>query len=279
MNKKLSFATFAVLTGFMSAGIGSETAHGKSLKCNKRQTTCEVRTKDLTIGDRVGVFNPEGVLVAVGEVKKIRSQKRTIKIKKRHGDIDRKDRIALLDTKGSLNSAPTKYKTFNEKNRSIGASAGYTYVGIAQGISAFGVSIWRPKGGLEYVVRGSFISGEGETAINENNDTSEATYGVSLTGFGGMGGVGYTMLKDKPMSFRVEGVAGMLYTQYDAPAAEDEAETAALNDIESGIGFVSKGTISALWNLEKIGLSFDLATGMYHEAPIGSFAAGLHHPF
>src|SRR4051812_16205965 len=71
---------------------------GRDLMCNKKQTKCLTESTDLTIGDQVGIFNDEGELVATGEVKAMRGDRRAVLINTRHGDINSGYHLALLET-------------------------------------------------------------------------------------------------------------------------------------------------------------------------------------
>ena len=54
-----------------------------SLRCNKKQTQCQIKTKRLTVGDYVGVFGEDNIFWAVGKVNKIVGLKRIVKITKK----------------------------------------------------------------------------------------------------------------------------------------------------------------------------------------------------
>ncbi|MCX6129788.1 MAG: hypothetical protein NTX25_12110 [Proteobacteria bacterium] len=72
-------------------------------KCDKPQNYCEVETKRLTIGDKLGVFSTDGQLVAIGEVSEIRSRSRTVKILKKWGLLYRSYEMEPIDDEKANN--------------------------------------------------------------------------------------------------------------------------------------------------------------------------------
>ena len=61
----------------------SSSAYSYSVRCNKDQTQCQIKTKRLTVGDFVGIFDEYKYLQAVGKITKIVGKKRILKITKK----------------------------------------------------------------------------------------------------------------------------------------------------------------------------------------------------
>src|SRR5690242_19276795 len=95
----------AAVCGFGGAAFGKA-----ELQCNRKQTKCVTETTQLTIGDEVGVFNPDGELVATGEVTNMKGERRAVVINKRHGSIHGNYNLALLETKPSDAHFASTYK-------------------------------------------------------------------------------------------------------------------------------------------------------------------------
>ena len=51
--------------------------------CNSQKTSCEVDTKRLTMGDRVGIFSTGNLLLAIGKVQRLKGKTRVVKITKK----------------------------------------------------------------------------------------------------------------------------------------------------------------------------------------------------
>ncbi len=190
----------------------SPAALAKSLQCNSRQTLCVISgSNDLTIGDRVGVFNEDGQLVATAEVSRMRGDRRSLAIASRTGRIERDDRVALLDTSAIDGAEPVEYQKYREPAKyEIGTNLAYSTITLGDSLPGFEASLYvqmRKWGGWQFTGRFVADAVNGKTSIA---DSSSDKVPLTMRGFGLLGGVGYEWLRSQPLSVRVEAAVGAM---------------------------------------------------------------------
>lgn len=277
MMKKLKLNSMvAVAAGMMSL---SSVAMAKAeLLCNKKQTKCVADSTRLTIGDEVGIFNTDGEMVAKGEVMAMKGERRAVQINKRYGSVRRDYKLALLETKpgdgGVANYAVYK----NPAENLIGASAGLSTITIGEGspaaeYSAFGQH--RLDSGLLLVGRAVFTAMEGEvTRYGELNGLERQP--ISVSGFGLLGGIGYTVREGKTLAFRGELAAGGMFVSADIGGDAD-----AVNDpnyearVRNGMNWYGRGSVGLMLNLSSWHVHMDVAQSAIYQASATTLAVGL----
>lgn len=271
---KANLAVLAIL-----AGVAAVPAYGRDgLECNKKQTRCLTETKDLTVGDQVGIFNDDGELVATGEVKGMRGDRRAVLINKKHGSIRRGYNLALLEGQSSDASVGPSYKIYREPAKlAAGGSLGYSSISIGEGSPATEMSMyaqWRKWGGLLLIARGVYTATEGEVSYYTDDGLERAP--ISMSGVGLLGGIGYTLRDTKPISFRGELGLGTMWVNASIdgdPSMVDEVGSKAR--VKNGFGAYGRGSIGAVWNLSDWHLHADLAESLVYEALAYTLAFGV----
>ena len=190
----------------------SPAAFAKSLQCNSMQTLCIISdSSELTIGDRVGVFNSDGQLVATAEVSRMRGDRRSLAIAHRTGRIGRDDRIALLDTSAIDGAAPVEYQKYREPAKyEIGTNLAYSTITLGDSLPGYEASLYgqmRQWGGWQFTGRFVADAVSGKTSIA---DGSADKVSLTMHGFGLLGGVGYEWFRSQPLSVRVEAAVGAM---------------------------------------------------------------------
>ena len=190
----------------------SPAALAKSLQCNSMQTLCIISdSSELTIGDRVGVFNSDGQLVATAEVSRMRGDRRSLAIAHRTGRIGRDDRIALLDTSAIDGAAPVEYQKYREPAKyEIGTNLAYSTITLGDSLPGYEASLYgqmRQWGGWQFTGRLVVDAVSGKTSIA---DGSADKVPLTMHGFGLLGGVGYEWFRSQPLSVRVEAAVGAM---------------------------------------------------------------------
>lgn len=261
---------FAVLAYVMV----SNDALAGAIQCNKAQTKCVIEKRDVTIGDQVGVINSQGELVATGEVKGIRGEKRAVLITKRHGAISNDYKVALLST-GPMGENPQSFKVYKEPAKYfVGASMDYGILSVAGGASGFGITPYgtmRYNNGLEFVGRGIYSSYSTKMDIADRTSTLEAPFEMRQLGL--LGGVGYRMLESNPLSFRGElslGISNIAAT-IDGDATLVDKEYNSRVKVKNGWSPMGRWSFGAYYRLNKYLLSIDAFQSLTYEA----LASGL----
>ena len=152
----------------------SPAAWAKSLQCNSMQTLCIISdSSELTIGDRVGVFNADGQLVATAEVSRMRGDRRSLAIASRTGRIERDDRIALLDTSAIDGAAPVEYQKYREPAKyEIGTNLAYSTITLGDSLPGYEASLYvqmRKWGGWQFTGRFVADAVSGKTSLADGS--------------------------------------------------------------------------------------------------------------
>lgn len=183
-------------------------AFAYKVRCNDEQTQCEVDTKRLATGDKVGIFSEDGLIVAIGTVKKLKGRLRVVHIDKKYGDIKRSHELVLIRDEEAQN--PREYFKFYKPSagRAFAATLGMTNMGIGEGFTAIDAQFymqWKFREDTYYLGRGMFLTGSGKASHNEGELLQQD---LSLTGIGVMGGMAYVLFAQQPLNFRLEGAMG-----------------------------------------------------------------------
>lgn len=269
--------TMRSLGVILAIGLMANVSQAAELQCNRSQTQCVVDNHtNFTIGDRIGFFNAAGELVARGQVKSMRGDRRSVKVNHRHGPIAANHSLALLETKSGQSVAAT-YKIYKKPaDFSVGAALGLATVGIgggSPGTEFHGFAQWRKWRDLELFGRATYMAIEGE--VSRTHDFIE-TQPISINGYGASGGVGYTLRKNKTVGFRGELGLGLMYVSADVggDAALVEGHDFPTK-VTNGFGPYSRMTLGAVLNMNKWHMQFDVTQSLIHQALASTLSAGL----
>ena len=233
----------------LSLGFASS-AYGYKLRCNSSQSTCEVVTKRLTVGDHIGVFDQDGYIVAVGKVKKILHARRQVRIIRRFGKIlGSHDALLIRDSEAQN---PKKYFKFylEAQQEGLGIQLGLLELGVGEGMTTYDVegfmeSAWR--GSTAVVGRLFFMSGSGEASSTGDELKTET---VDMTAFGLMGGVSQILFPKMSTSVRGEFALGIVNVSGSSSGGTDLQELVD-GRIFPGVGMVTRLGASLLFRYEK----------------------------
>jgi hypothetical protein len=268
----------ALAAPVLAATLGvASAARAADLQCNKEQTRCLTETKDLTIGDQVGVFTTDGQLVATGEVKSMHGERRAVLIQKKHGAIRKGYTLALLGDRKSDVSTEA-YKIYHEPAKvSFGASLGYSTFNIGEGIAApelSGYGAYRFGPGFTAIGRAVYVSLNGDVT-HDDGARGDEQLPLTATGIGLLGGVAYTARESKTIGFRGELAAGGLYVAAavdgDSGLADDPSAHAKL---KNGLNPYGRAAVGAMLNFAPWHVHADAAQSLAHEAMAYTLAIG-----
>ena len=269
---------FRLVAPVLVATLGVATAaRATDLQCNKEQTRCLTESKDLTIGDQVGVFTTDGQLVATGEVKSMNGERRAVLIQKKHGAIRKGYTLALLgDHKSDVSTEA--YKIYHEPApMSFGASLGYSTYNIGEGIAApevSGYGGYRFGHGFAAIGRVVYTSLSGDVTHDDGARGAEQVP-LTATGIGLLGGVAYTARETQTIGFRAELAAGGMYVASavdgDAGLADDPA---AHTKLKNGLNPYGRAALGTMVNFAPWHVHADAAQSLAHEAMAYTLAIG-----
>jgi hypothetical protein len=257
------------------------TALARSLQCDHTQTHCIVaESTDLTIGDKVGIFNDEGELVATGEVRAMKGERRAVLINERHGPIHKNYKLALLDKNEASDASGgvAAYKVYREPPKiEVGASVGFSSVSIGNGSPATEFSVfgqYRKWGGLQLIGRATYLAMEGQLVQYTNSGTQ--TSPISVSGMGLLGGVGYIARENQLVSFRGELGAGAMMVNATVGGDKDVVNAGETNArVKNGTGLYGRASLGPVLNLDSWHLHLDYAPSLVYQAFCNTIAAGV----
>ncbi len=218
-------------------------------KCDKAQVLCEVQTKRMTIGDRVGIFTSDRQLAAIGEVSEIRTNSRLVKITKKWGSLYRTYEMEIIPDE-QANDPEKFFKILTPlPELSWGANIGLYSLGVGDGFigpSVEGLIRWWWKRSLFVIGRFHYINGSGEASDNLGN---AGTQKVSISTYGLSGGMSELISLFDQLAVRFEGDLGFSNTAVTLSGNFDEKKV--LNDrITDGAGIYARAGVSAIWRRE-----------------------------
>ncbi|SME88101.1 hypothetical protein [Pseudobacteriovorax antillogorgiicola] len=227
----------------------SSFSQGDTLRCNRKQSVCEIQNRRITIGDKIGVFARDGFLVAIGEVMKIRGTLRIIEIKTAYGRILKSHRAEIIRDREA--KQPEKFfKVMKGLKESFwGGHLGIYSMGIGDGITATsfeGQYQWKWKKFTYFIIKSSFITGSGEASA-KLLDVTNTTVDISV--FTVAGGLSEIFRPYEPLSVRASGVAG--FGQSSVSLGVDGSVSDILNDrIVEGTVLLIHGEVSAFYRMD-----------------------------
>lgn len=222
-------------------------AFAMPFKCDKQQTLCEVQTKRLTIGDKVGVFSSDGQLAAVGEVVEIRNKSRMIKITQRWAPLYRSYEMEVIEDEKARN--PEKHFRIITPLPELSWGVGLGAINLGIGDSFVGTSL---DGGVYWLLwRDLFLTGRlhyltGSGKASDNLGAGVAAANVSVTSAGLSVGISDLIAPYEMIALRLDADLGLSNATVTLPAGLDEGKV--LNDrIDDGVGLYLRFGIAAIW--------------------------------
>jgi hypothetical protein len=229
-------------------------------KCDKQQILCEIQTKRLTVGDKVGVFSGDGQLAAVGEVVEIRNRSRIVKILQKWGNLYRSYEMEVIDDEQAKD--PSKYFRVITPLPEIswGLGLGALNMGIGDGFvgtSLHGGIYWLLDRDLFLTGRLHYLTGSGKAA--DNLGVGGGSVSVSVTTAGGSIGLSQLMAPYELVAWRLGGELGISNATLTLPSNLNKSQV--INDrISDGIGLYLRLSVAAIWRRDglqpELGFSF-----------------------
>lgn len=228
-------------------------------KCDKSQNLCEVQTKRMTVGDRVGVFTEDNQLVALGEVTEIRTNSRLVKISKRWGALYRSYEMEIISDEKAEN--PEKFfKILTPLPELLwGANVGIYRLAVGEGFispTVEGTVRWWWQRRLYVVGRLHYLTGSGEASDNLGG---AGTRNVEVTSFGLSAGLSELVAAHEQFAVRLEGDLGVSQTSLgiDGPFDVEEVINKRLSN---GTGLFARLGASVVWRRDglepEVGFNF-----------------------
>lgn len=179
------------------------------VRCNEQQNECEVDTKRLVAGDRVGIFSESGLIVAIGTVKKLKGRIRIVDIDKKYAPIKRSHELVLIKDEEAQNPEAF-FKFFKPAAKLVfGAGLGFENMGIGESFPAIDAQAfvgWQRRENLYFVGRFMFLNGAG-SATHETNALQKEDITLNYIGLGA--GIAYILFPENTISFRGEFALGI----------------------------------------------------------------------
>lgn len=222
-------------------------AFAYKVRCNDEQTQCEVDTKRLAMGDRVGIFSDDGLIVAIGTVKKLKGRLRVVHVDKKYADIKKSYELVLIRDEEAQN--PREFFKFSKATpeRAFGATLGFTNMGVGEGFTAIDGQFymqWKFRENTYYLGRGMFLTGGGKAT---HNTTQLDERDLTLTAIGAMGGLAYVLMPQHLLNFRFEGAAGFAQVNAAISGGVDAKEYVD-GRIKPGMGHVIRLEAAAIYH-------------------------------
>lgn len=244
-------------------------------KCDKEQMNCEVQTRRLTVGDKVGIFTSQKQLVALGEVTDIEGSKRVIKITKKWALLLRNHDVEIINDNAFQN--PEAYYTIVTPlpPMSWAAQIGIVNLGIGDGFIGTEVSglffkhFWRD---FSYFGRLHYLTGKGKASDNLGGASSQ---NVSVSSIGVSGGVSEMILPFAMIAVRLDGELGLGMGQVTLAGGFDEDKV--LNSrFKDGLGVYARGGASAVWRRDGLQPEIGLSVLRLHNSNNTAFSIGFN---
>jgi hypothetical protein len=221
-------------------------------KCDKQQTICEVQTKRLTIGDKVGVFSSDGQLAAIGQVVEIRNRSRMIKITQRWAPLYRSYEMEVIEDEKARN--PEKYFRIITPLPELSWGIGLGALNLGVGDSFVGTSL---EGGVYYLLwrdflltgRLHYLTGAGKAS--DNLGAGVGAVDVSVTSAGVSVGISELLAPYQMVALRLDGDIGLSNATVTLPSGLDK-DKVLNNRIADGVGLYLRLGIAAIWRRDGV---------------------------
>lgn len=216
-------------------------------KCDKQQILCEIQSKRLTIGDKIGAFSSDGQLAAIGEVVEIRNKSRMVKIIKKWGNLYRSYEMEVIDDDKAQN--PEKYFSVITPLPDLSWAVSLGAVNLGVGDSFVGTTL---EGGVYwFVMKDVFLTGKlhyltGSGQASDNLGAGVAEANVSVTSAGLSVGISTLLAPYQLIAMRLDGDVGVSNATVTLPSGLNERQV--LNSrVTDGAGLYLRFGAAAIW--------------------------------
>lgn len=253
----------------------SSTAMALPFRCDKTQTRCEIETRRMTEGDKVGIFTEEKQLIGLGEVISFEGTKRIVKITRKWGLFLRSHEMEIVPDEAY--NSPEKSFVIVTRLGSMawGAQLGLMNLGVGDGfvgVEASGLfwkHFWRD---FSYFGRVHYLTGSGTASDNLGDANAQD---VSVSSFGLSGGVSELLLPHSPLSIRLDLELGFSYgiVELDGDFDEKKVLNSRFND---GIGVYFRAGPALIWRRDGIQPELGIAFLHIHNTNSAALTLGIN---
>lgn len=231
----------------------STPAWAYKVKCNETQTECEVDTKRIVVGDRVGIFSEDGLIVAIGTVKKLKGRARVVHLDKKYAEVKANHELMLIKDEEAQN--PGQFFKFYRKTaeKTFGTSFGLTAMGVGESFTSYDLQFfmqYKMRENFYLVPRGYYMTGKGRAA---SNDVFIETRNLSISSMGLIFGGAGELFSQSPLYMRIEGGIGLAKVNASLSDGSD-VKNVVDGRIRPGTGPIMRFEVDALykWNTYKL---------------------------
>ncbi len=244
-------------------------------RCDRDQNRCEVQTKRMTVGDKVGVFNDDKELVGLGEVIEMDGTRRVIQITKKWVPLLRSHEIEVIPDEAY--AAPENaYKIVTPLASIVwAAQLGIVDLGVGDGFIATEVSgllFKRWFRSYSYYGRLSFLTGKGQASDNLGGATNQD---VSVSDISLSGGISQLLLAFNTIAVRMDGEAGVGFANVKVGGGFDEKKVLN-NRVHDGAGVYARLAASAVYRRDGIQPEIGLGVLQLHNSTSPVLTIGLN---
>jgi len=275
----LNFNPISILIPAFTLLLSSQ-AYSVDIQCNRSQSKCITSNANLAIGDRVGIFNRSEELVAVGKVKSMTGQRRSVKIYKSYGKIFKGHQIALLGSDvRKISQVEEKYDIYTPyAERNFGFDVGIASMavgGYLSGTEVTGHGQWVAYKHLDYVLRGTLLRATGKISRG-NVAVGVESKEMQLFAAGVLPGVSATLFEKNLISARGEIDAGFMYVAADLDGDSGLVEGSGFaTKVLNGFNGAARIAVSLQLNLGDWRTELLAAQSVINEARVSTIGFGV----
>ncbi len=251
MDSRVRIITFQLACLLLMALKPAQT-QAAGLRCAKDQGICEFENRSLHLGSRVGIFNPQGDLVAYGQVSRLNGETRVVRLKEVFGAITRDD-VARPLGKATLDS----FRKFQRKPELVWQAAiGMAAVTVGAGVWGPMISGFREQSlahDFAWTVDATFVNAGGSVNHRAGSDLPDGSFSQNTLGVGA--GIAYNVNQNRDLSLRGSATLGGAYTMAEVSGPSNEPSDY-VSGFDSGFGVYAKFDLAAYyrWSDWRLGL-------------------------
>ena len=259
--------------------MSSFVAHAYTIRCNAKQSICEITTNRLAVGDKIAVFTDKGYLVAVGAVKNIDGQKRLIQMTKAFGVISQSDTARFIEDEQASNPGAYFKLLRMLPDRILGAEFGIISIGAGDQLpgltaGAYYGHLWRNQ---LYLIAGADLISSAGTASDKLNDLDQTD--VSASGMALSGGLSGIIWPNSSVSLNLSGRLGFAWLSLGINADDYDASKVLNDRLHSGFGLYARGKAQLIYHWGKFTPGLGLVAGYVHNAAFTSVVGSVGYAF
>lgn len=247
-------------------------------KCDKEQNRCEVQTKRLTVGDKIGVFTSDKQLVALGEVTDIDGGQRIVKITKKWGPLLRNHDIDIIKDEFSTN--PESHYTIITPLPPMVWDVQLALVNIGVGDGFFGEEVSglflkHFARDLSYYARLSYLTGSGKASDNLDGANAQS---LKISNIGLTGGLSEMIQPSSTIAVRLDGELGVGIGNVKLGGGFNENKVLN-NRFKDGAGLDARVGAAAVWRRDGLQPELGLAIVHLHSSNNAAIFIGVNGSF